>query len=299
VARLSDDAQKGVRFRVQAACAFLVWAIAAVLPAGAASKAGGQILVWLGPRQRKHRHILRNLSIAHPHLDEVGLRRLAREVWRNFGSVLFEFPHLQEIYASRVVLRIAPEVQRLLREGHPFAVMTAHLANWELLAFFLADRCRHMTVVYGPQENDLLNALVQRFRNRSPSTWVPKQDALRRITRDALAGGSVGFLPDVRVDTGTMMPLFDVPAPTTISPARLALRLRYPLVPARVCRIGAARFELQFLAPLNPEPGTVGKLAAVSLTRQYNELLETWIRERPGEWFCTKRRWPKTAYGPG
>jgi lauroyl/myristoyl acyltransferase len=28
---------------------------------------------------------------------------------------------------------------------------------------------------------------------------------------------------------------------------------------------------------------------------QFNRLLEHWIAERPGEWLCTKRRWPKEA----
>ena len=33
------------------------------------------------------------------------------------------------------------------------------------------------------------------------------------------------------------------------------------------------------------------------MTGEVHRLFEQWIRERPGEWFCSKRLWPKEAYG--
>jgi len=51
------------------------------------------------------------------------------------------------------------------------------------------------------------------------------------------------------------------------------------------------------LSPLKAGPPGSGKLAAVDLITQYHKILESWISERPGEWLCTKRRWPKSATG--
>jgi lauroyl/myristoyl acyltransferase len=31
----------------------------------------------------------------------------------------------------------------------------------------------------------------------------------------------------------------------------------------------------------------------LQMTRKVTALFESWIRERPHEWMCTKRRWPK------
>ena len=36
---------------------------------------------------------------------------------------------------------------------------------------------------------------------------------------------------------------------------------------------------------------------ALDMTRQLNDLFESWIRKRPQDRLCTKRRWPKEAYG--
>jgi KDO2-lipid IV(A) lauroyltransferase len=36
----------------------------------------------------------------------------------------------------------------------------------------------------------------------------------------------------------------------------------------------------------------------MQMTRKINALFESWIRERPQEWMCTKRRWSKHLTKP-
>ncbi len=271
----------------------LMWLTARLLPCSLASTLGAALLRVIGPLQRKHGHVLRNLHQVMPTADPARLRRVAREVWANLGAVIFEYPHLAHIVRHRVTVRMAEPVRALLDAGRPALFVTAHTGNWEVLASYIGSRPPGMVVVYSPDANDRVHTLIQTFRAPGSCEYVTKQDALRRLTPRYLEGRSVGLLPDVRVDSGPGIPLFGIDAPTTISPARIAARLGYPMIPVRAKRLGPARFELEFLAPLEPRPGLKGKPAAIDLMRQFNELLERWIDERPGEWLCTKRRWPK------
>lgn len=273
-----------------------MWGIAALLPAVWASKLASALLGWLGPYHRKHKHILRNLAVAQPSASINELENLAQGVWRNLGAVLFEYPHLRHIYQRGGTLDVAPAAAALFEKEQPVMLATGHLANWEVMGLVMSNLSKHMTVVYGPQDNELINRMIQWFRGRgSACVWVEKQNALRAITKRSLQGGSVGLLPDIRVDSGMLLPFFELDAPTTISPARLALRLGYPMVPARIKRLGPARFEVEILSTLESKfPGT-GKLAAVDLIEQYNKILEDWISVRPEVWLCSKRRWPKTS----
>lgn len=282
--------------RLQGGLIVALWKVAGALSPAAASSLGARIMALIGPLQRKHRHIRRNLAVVHPQASDSEIEDIARQVWRNFGRVVFEYPHLPELFQDKVKLTIAPETQRLFDTGEPVALLSAHVGNWELLAYLFDRDKRHITVVYGPQDSPWIDERLAGFRRPSGSTWIPKNEALRELNRRALNGSSVAFLPDVRVDTGVVMPLFGKPAPTTISPARIALRLGYPCVPARVTRHADATFELELLAPIEPAEGSKGKAAAVSVTEQYNRILEKWIAERPGEWHCLKRRWPKDVY---
>jgi Kdo2-lipid IVA lauroyltransferase/acyltransferase len=272
-----------------------MWLVARALPCAAAASVGSALMRTIGPLMRKHQQVLRNLHQVVPEADPVTLRRLARDVWSNLGAVLFEYPHVEHIVDSRVRVTASPASQALLDAKQPVLVVTAHLANWEVLASYLGRRTGGMAVVYSPDDNPIVDRMIQRFRASSGCEYVTKQEALRRLTPKFLRGRSVGLLPDVRVDSGPSLPLFGAGAPTTISPARLAARLGYPLVPMRVKRLGPARFEIDIEEPLAADPEQIGKRAAVDLMARFNLRLEHWISERPGEWLCTKRRWPKDA----
>ena len=81
---------------------------------------------------------------------------------------------------------------------------------------------------------------------------------------------------------------------TSVMPARLALEFGCELVPARVERLQGARFRVTVYEQVRPDEDTVDEQAQVlQMTRKVNALFESWIRERPDQWFCTKRRWPK------
>lgn len=271
-----------------------MWRAAAALPSAAASWLGARALCVLAPLMRKQRQVLRNLSQVMPDADPAVLRATARGVWANLGAVLAEYPHVEHIVDARIDVEMPDSVAELLGAGRPVLLMTGHLANWEVLGSYFVRASRNGVVaVYSPDDNARVDAMIQRFRSRSGCTYVTKQEALRQLAEPRLAGRSIGLLTDMRVDSGAELPLFGRPAPTTLSPARIALRLGYPLVPARAKRLGPARFAIEFCEPIEAAAGLTGKAAAIDLMRQFNRLLERWIAERPDEWLCTKRRWPR------
>lgn len=275
--------------------ALLFWTFARLLPCERASAFGARLLAMIGPRLRKHKKIIDNLRMVQPGADAARLDQQARGVWRNFGAVLFEFPHLSQILQNRTKMRIGTATQALLDAGEPFLMVTGHLANWELLACYLGDRQPGTVIVYGPSKISLADRLMQRFRRASKCRFITKAEAIRQLTPKYLDGKRIGMVTDVRVDSSPMLPFFGVNTPTTITPARIALRLNYPFVPARVLRTGRAKFEIEICDPLTPTPEVSGKAVAIDLTCQFQQLLERWISERPEEWQCAKRRWPKGA----
>lgn len=53
------------------------------------------------------------------------------------------------------------------------------------------------------------------------------------------------------------------------------------------------RFRVTVGPPI-PAPGQGSdEDRALAMTRALNERFESWIREQPGQWMCTKRRWSK------
>ena len=113
---------------------------------------------------------------------------------------------------------------------------------------------------------------------------------------------------------GEEVPFFGQDMPTTLTPARLALRHGCDVVTGRAERVGDARFRVLVDPPLRvdeadpplrvdeagpplraDEAGAARDEACRALTVSIHKHLERHIRERPGEWMCTNRRWAVAA----
>jgi KDO2-lipid IV(A) lauroyltransferase len=107
------------------------------------------------------------------------------------------------------------------------------------------------------------------------------------------------LIVDQRVDSGEPVPFFGRDMLTSITPAQLALRFDCDLIPIQTQRLKSARFRVIIHDAVRPDDETADKHSkALQMTRKINALFESWIRERPQEWMCTKRRWPKDRQTP-
>ena len=111
-----------------------------------------------------------------------------------------------------------------------------------------------------------------------------------------LKGGNLGLLVDQKLDTGLEVPFFNHDAMTMDALASFALRFRCPVIPTYVERTGPARLTVTCEAPLTL-PNTGDKTAdMLAITTTMNQILERWIRHKPGAWLWLHRRWPKPLY---
>ncbi len=267
------------------------------LPPERASAVGGALGSRLGPRLAKHRHVLDNYRRAFPAWDEETVQRTARGMWENFGRVIAEIAFLDR-FCGRLRHRI--EIVdagglELVRGRRSCAILVgAHLGNWELTQMAPAELGFEMTALYSAQKNPYIEAILQRQRSLLPCHFLEVEEAPRRLVREIRAGRSIGLLMDQRDDNGELVPFFGMPAATTIAPARLALRFGLPLIPVRIERVEGISFRFTLHSPVSPRrPDLRPREAALDMTAQLNLLFEEWIRARPEQWLCVKRRWPR------
>jgi KDO2-lipid IV(A) lauroyltransferase len=266
---------------------------------GTASQRGYRLFQRLGPRLSKNRHVLANLRIAFPHLTDRQREELARNVWGNFGSVLAEYPHLHELRTTgedaRVKVQYCGPTEKIIADKQPCVYVTPHLGNWELTASTVASLGVPLSVVYSPQGNPLIDRMIQQKRESLGVRFITKENAIRQLVREIRSGRSVGLLPDQRIDCGDPVAYFGQEAPTTTSPAWLAIKMKCPLVPIETRRTGAAKFLVVIHEPVDTRADIQNlRERVLEITRQINTLFEAWIRDNPAHWHCTKRRWPKS-----
>jgi KDO2-lipid IV(A) lauroyltransferase len=294
----SETSRLSLERRIAAAFVLSFWTLCEVLPVRWASALGGLVLGIGGSYMGRMRKVRANLEIALPNLSSSERKRLAREMRYNLGRTWSELPHLAEICrpgSPWIDIRGSEHYEREIAAGRPVVFVSGHLGNWEVTAGAVAHRNTPLTVVYSPNRNPAIERRIYRYRQALRCGLVPKQSAARPLVKALSAGESVGLVVDQRVEDGVLIPLFGRAAPTTILPARLALKFRASIVPVQCQRLDGPRFRITFHEPLRPEDVPHGSDPEIALTTRINGHIEDWVRGQPADWYCVSWRWPRGA----
>ncbi len=281
----------------------LFWWVCSRLSVERASALGEKLTVALAPLFSKKMGIIRrNLSRAFPERNSREIKRLARGVWQNLGQVLAEYAHLKTFAGNGSKAGQTPRVQlegaleALRGADGPHVFVAAHLANWELAALVAKDQRIPLSVVYTAEQNWLLQGMMQKKRRMLGCEFISSSEGPTPLFRELSQGRSLGMVMDRRLKKGELSPFFGSGTFTSTFPARLALRSGCDLVPVRVERLRRGAYRITVHEPIKPDQSLPDDRAkARDMTRQVNAYFESWIRDRPDQWFCSKRMWPKPS----
>lgn len=278
----------------------LLLALLRRLPVDSASRMGSRLGGLIGPCLRNKSRLLReNLAIAFPERSPAALDTLVRDCWRQSGRILAEYPHLERLASDKTRFEIDT---RLCNPSalQPCIMLSAHLSNWEVIGIGL----RHLGVpnigLYTPPSNPHLDRMLRQSRAVMGSELVARDNSARRLVRALKSGSSSAMAVDRRIDEGADIRFFGHPKTSTLMPARLALKQGCAFIPTRVQRLRDARFRITFYPPIEPtDPLADERERAIDMTQQLHRQFETWIREQPAEWLCSKRLWPRGTNATG
>ncbi len=292
---------RDLRFWLEARLAALGLRILQPLGPVAASNLGGLVARSLGPWLPVSRVADANLRLALPALDAAGRRRVIRGVWDNLGRTVAELPHVAALQRTSEgpgwEIEGDAVARSIVARGGPAIFFSGHLGNWEMMPLVAGAVGIPLASFYRAATNPIVDRMIVDLRQRAAGRPVPQFAKGAAGARGALAllrqGGMLGMLVDQKMNDGIPARLFGHLAWTAPAAAAFARRFGCPLVPARVVRLGPARFRVICEPPL-PLPDTGDRQQDIArLTQAMNDCLERWIRDRPEQWLWLHRRWPK------
>jgi KDO2-lipid IV(A) lauroyltransferase len=292
-----------ISHRAEALLARAALALFRVLPPAAASNLGGAVARAVGPWIPVSRTADKNLIAAMPELDAPARRKIIAAVWENLGRTVAELAHIGNLHETasgpgyvitgweHVAAALGPEL------AGPSVLLTGHIGNWEIIPAATYSRGVDIAFFYRAASNPLVDEMIQQLRQTNFTrkiTMFAKGGAGARGAYAHLArNGHLALLNDQKLDNGIAAPFFGRLAMTAPALASFALKFKCPVFPVHVVRVGPARLNVIYEAPI-PLPESGDKAADVlALTTTANQYLERWIREVPGSWLWLHRRWPK------
>lgn len=282
--------------RLQAWGAGFCFGALGCLPLDWASAIGGALARTVGPRLGISKRAWLNLSRALPELSHPEVARIIVGMWDNLGRVAAEYPHLRKIRVFEpggyVETHGFEHMDRAVAAGRRMIIYSGHIANWEIGMLAAVQYGISVAQIYRAANNPLVDRMITRFRGDA-GELIPKGTvAARRAITVLRRGAHLTMLADQKMNDGIPVPFFGRTAMTASALASLALRFDCDVLPARVERLGGARFRLTVFPPL-PLPRSGDHHADITaLMTRVNQTLEAWIRDRPEQWFWLHRRWP-------
>jgi Kdo2-lipid IVA lauroyltransferase/acyltransferase len=268
----------------------------AVLPLDCASALGGAMGRLIGPLLGISNRARRNIKRALPGLSESEIGDIIAGMWDNLGRVAAEYSHLRNIRVfepgGRVETHGFEHMDRAVAAGRRMIIFSGHIANWEIGMLAAVQYGMSVVQIYRAANNPLVDRMITRLRGDAGELIPKGAVAARRAIATLRRGAHLTMLADQKMNDGIPVPFFGRPAMTAPALAALALRFDCDVLPARVERLAGAHFRLTVFPPL-PLPRTGDPHAdAAALMAQVNAILETWIRDRPEQWFWVHQRWP-------
>ncbi len=286
----------------------LVWALARAVPLGALRRGLEEIAAMIGRLDRRHRRVIDgNLSLAFPEWDEKRRERAVTAAFRNWGRIAAEVIHADEFTGPRMPAEMAElrrEVERLAAGGRGVLVVTAHLANFELLARVCGRATgRRIWVFHRPLKNRFADRFLSRQRAAANVMSLGRGLDVREALR-ALERGEVVAAPldqNQPRGHGVFVDFFGVPACTSTMLARLSVASGAAVLPVFAQWRGDA-LGIMIGSAIEPPPGVARRgaeraTALRDLTRRYTAEIEAAVRRCPEQWNWAHRRWKTRPEG--
>lgn len=259
-------------------------------------------LYLLLPRLR--RVGLRNLELAFPEMKPSDRHRTLRGVYLSLGRLLAEIPKFPD-YTRENVGRIAiydgfENFERAHARGKGVVFMTAHLGGWEIGSFVHSLHGNPLHVVMRTLDNPYLDAYTRRIRTLHGNQLINKDEFARGVLAALRKGDTVGVLMDTNMlaGEGEFVDFFGIPASTTTSVARLAMRTDAAVVPAfTIWDKNLRKYRIHFEPMVDTIRTGDDNADAIANTARYTKVIENLIRRYPDQWLWLHRRWKTRPAG--
>lgn len=292
-----------IRYRLEYLLLRLIIGLVRLFPLDTAAELSARVWRFVAPRTRRQKKALANLAIAFPDLSPEERERITLEMWDNMGRVMAETIQIDRLLEEPQRIEIENDFFIRRYKGKLGTVICAsmHMGNWELAMWPLAVSDCKTAGVYRLVKNPYVDQYLRRMRARLyPGGLFAKgrrrggraagYDAARILGNYAKHGGRLAFLADLYDGKGIPVPFFGREAKSAPFPAMLARRAGARMWVGKCVRVGRqSRFRVavkELRVPRTDNAEEDVRWLTAAMQKQFEE----WIRETPGQYMWTNRR---------
>ena len=240
-----------------------------------------------------------NLRLTFPDKSAAEIRRIARDVYRNLASTLFEVLRLplvrsREDAAALVDIDGSEFLHRTRDRQSGAVIVSAHYGNWELMAMAFGLLVHPITIIVKRLHNQPIDQQINEYRTMMGNSVVDQSQSLRHGLRLLQNGGMLAILGDQSdPDAANYGEFLGRRASIFHGPAFFALKANVPLFFTICHSNGDGRYTID-IREVETSDLSFSKDDIATLASRYTSVLEEEILRRPEEWFWLHDRWKRS-----
>ena len=247
----------------------------------------------LGPVFRSKNIINKNLRICFKNITEEEIRRITDGMWSNIGRTFAEYIFLKKIRKDKSLFKIngLEILEEIKKKNEPVVFVSAHLANFELMAMQLDLHGIKLAAIYRPLNNFFLNPVMEYLRMKyiCPIQIKKGRQGMKEILKRFKDQYSIALMVDQRLSEGEKINFFNQAAYTTTIPAQMKTRFKCKIIPIYLDRINGVNFEMTVHKPIEFE--NLNEKETTNITVKINKIIEEMILLKPELWTWSHNRW--------
>ena len=242
-----------------------------------------------------------NIKHAFPYKDVQECSRLTALSYQNLGIVLLEISAMPFLSDTKIKSMMSfPNidiVHTLLQKGKGIILISAHIGNWELLAYAAGLVMQQsVLLVAKEQRNPLIHKAITSLRQRAGNRTVSMEKAAKPLINSLKENKPIALLVDQAADPkkDIFLPFFGRKAAVFEAPASLSLRYDAPLVLCIPHRNSYGHYTVT-MKEIKSDDLSFSKENIFELTQRHLKELEHAIEQAPEQWTWQHNRWKYEA----
>ncbi len=278
--------------------------IVSLLPRPVEIKTGkilGRFLLFIGGYRK--RIAVENINRCLPELSPSEREELLQKNFEHYGILALELLHMFSPFPGhylKYVRKISSvegleNWQKAHKQGHGVLFISAHLANWEIMAVIAALNGVPVTIITRQLKPAWLDKKITSLRSLAGCGSAYKDQRLTAVLKGLRNQKSIGFVLDqyIAPPAGIAVKFFTAQVHTLGVFGLFSKRTKAPIVPVFQTRDEKGVIHVVFEPAINPDEipeDTKDFTQALSLK------VEGWIRKNPAQWLWVHRRFKNATW---
>jgi len=240
---------------------------------------------------------IQNLKKAFPDFSNKKIKKIAFNTYKNFAIVLIEILIIPKLNIDKIFSLVNFENIDLVKEkyelGKGLILMTAHFANWELMALSMGLQLNiPINIIVKNQQNSLVNSWLNNARTKWNNKVIPLGISIKNIFIELKKGNIVAMVADQRgPKDGNRVNFFNIPTCVFDGPAALALKTNAPLLIGFAVRQKDYSYKAKmYEISLDNLPEDKEKKIK-EINQRHMKQLEEHITKNPEQWLWMHKIW--------